>query len=432
MPYRAMNHDPRRRMRIGGRPCRLLLAALLALAAGAGLAGEIIQVGGKSQVRTIAEAAALAGNGDTVVIAPGDYYGDVAVWKQDQLTIRAGAGGRVRLIAAGSHVQGKGTWVIGGGRITVEDIDFRGARTPRRNGAAIVLESGHLVVRRCSFRDNENGLLATDGDGVLEIENSEFGENGDGSGSTHQLNVGSIRSLKVTGSYVHQARKGSLLRSRAAENHIFYNRLTDEVGGESSLELDFPNGGLAYLVGNIIEQSATTGNPAIISFGAEGYASPASALYLASNTIIDDRPTNGVMLRVQPGVQQVQAINNLVVGSAKLEGGEIKDWRDKVKDLARAVYSQDRSAPRPGPAIKGSFVNNINVDWTVLALPMRYDYRLLSGSDIEAKFVAPDDVNGVSLTPKFEYVHPAATRPLAAKPGVQGALQTMAAARRAN
>jgi hypothetical protein len=81
------------------------------------------------------------------------------------------------------------------------------------------------------------------------------------------------------------------LKSRARANHIFHNRLTDELGGLSSYELEFPNGGRAYVVGNIIERSATTDNSTIISFGAEGYASPFNSLYLASNTIIDDRPS---------------------------------------------------------------------------------------------------------------------------------------------
>ncbi len=178
-------------------PGRFLLATLLTLCAGTSLAAEIIQVGGASQVRTISQAAALARDGDTVVIAPGDYYGDVATWTQDSLTIRAGAGGRVRLFAAGSHAQGKGIWVVSGGKVIVEDIDFRGARVPDHNGAGIRFEKGHLVVRRCSFKDNENGILTTGGDGTLEIENSEFGDNGDGSGSTHNLYVGSIQTLKA-------------------------------------------------------------------------------------------------------------------------------------------------------------------------------------------------------------------------------------------
>jgi hypothetical protein len=425
-----MNASTRPQAGVNSQLGYLFLSTFMALCAVPALADDIIQVGGKSPVRTISEAAALAKDGDTVVIAPGDYFGDVAIWKQDRLTIRAGAGGRVRLIAAGSHAEGKGIWVVSGGRITVEDIDFSGARVPDHNGAGIRFEKGHLIVRRCTFKDNENGILTGGGDGTLEIENSEFGNNGDGSGSTHNLYVGSIQSLKVTGSYFHHAKNGHLLKSRARENHIYYNRLTDELGGQSSYELEFPNGGLAYVVGNIIEQSATTDNSTIISFGAEGYTSPFNGLYLASNTIVDDLPSNGIVLKVKPGAQQVQAVNNLIVGRGKLDGGHDVGWRDRVKDVAKAVYHQDKSLLWAEAGIKGSFVNNTNVDWTVFSLPMRYDYRLVPGSGLEGKFVQPVDVNGISLTPKFEYVHPAATRALTAKPVVQGALQTMATAKR--
>ena len=310
----------------------------------------------------------------------------------------------------------------------MEDIDFIGARVPDRNGAGIRFEKGHLVVKRCSFKDSENGILtAGDPSATLEIENSEFGNNGDGSGSTHNLYVGDIGMLKVTGSYFHHARQGHLLKSRARENLIFYNRLTDEVGGQASYELEFPNGGMAYVIGNIIEQSATTDNSTVISFGAEGYRSPLNALYLASNTIVDDRPQGGIMLRVADGERQVYAVNNLLVGQGKLDGGQVKGWRDRLRDLAKAAYYQDSKLLWTKTGIDGRFINNFNVDWRAFALPVRYDYRLRPESALDGKFVLPEEVKGISLVPKGEYVHPAKWRMLGVKPTVPGALQTVAA-----
>ena len=86
-------------------------------------------------------------------------------------------------------------------------------------------------------------------------------------------------------------------------------------------------------------------------------------------------------------------------------------------------------SPAPAPTVEGSFVNNIHVDWTALALPMRYDYRLTAESGLDGKFVLPPDVNGMSLVPKSEYLHPARTRPLTGKPTMPGALQTTGPAR---
>jgi hypothetical protein len=412
-----------------GRAFRLP-ALLLAFYAGAGAAADIIQVGPNSRARTIAEAAALAGDGDTVVIAPGDYYGDVATWTQDRLTIRAGAGGRVRVIAAGSQADGKAIWIVAGGKVTIEDIEFRGARAPGHDGAGLRLDKGNLLIRRCAFLDNENGLIAADGDAALAIENSEFGDNGDGSGATHTLQVGGIRSLKVSGSYFHHARGGSLLSSRARDNLLIGNRFTDELGGKSGEELAFPGGGQAWVIGNLIEQSATTTSPAVISFGGQGYAAPVNALYLASNTIVDDRPEGGIFLQAQPGERQVQAYNNLLVGAGALDGSQRQGWRERVSSIVRNLAGQGGKAAPAESAIGGSFVNNINVDWTALALPMRYDYRLTAQSGLDGKFVLPPDVDGVSLVPAVEYLHPARTRPLAGKPTLPGALQSTVAARR--
>ncbi len=141
----------------------------IALACGSGLPaarsappaglGRTLQVGDGRTIRALAEAARIAQDGDTVVIDAGVYRGDVAVWSQDRLTLRA-QGGRVRLQAAGAAAEGKALWVVRGGEIAIEDIDFEGARVPSGNGAGIRFERGRLTVRRCRFFDNEMGLLA--------------------------------------------------------------------------------------------------------------------------------------------------------------------------------------------------------------------------------------------------------------------------------
>ena len=184
----------------------------------------------------------------------------------------------------------------------------------------------------------------------LEIMNSEFSHNGAGDGQSHNLYAGQIASLSVTGSYFHHANVGHLLKSRAAINDIRYNRLTDEPGGRASYELEFPNGGIAYVVGNIIQQGAQTENPHLISYGAEGYTSPKNELYLINNTLVDDRQQGGVFIRVKPGDVTVKALNNLLVGRGTL----------------------DSAAP-------GDYRNNINVGWEAIEWAARQDYRLKHG-----------------------------------------------------
>ena len=62
-----------------------LCAAIASAAAGA----RIVRVGPGGDSPTIAGAARIAQDGDTVEIAAGTYAGDVAVWLQRKLTIRA-------------------------------------------------------------------------------------------------------------------------------------------------------------------------------------------------------------------------------------------------------------------------------------------------------------------------------------------------------
>ena len=76
------------------------------------------RVGPDRELTTPSAAAAVARDGDTVLIDPGTYSGDVATWTQDDLTLR-GDGGRAHLRADGKDAQGKAIWVIAGDRTTV-------------------------------------------------------------------------------------------------------------------------------------------------------------------------------------------------------------------------------------------------------------------------------------------------------------------------
>ena len=278
-----------------------------------------LRVGPQRAIKTISAAAKIAMAGTTVEVDAGVYLADVAVWQQDDVTVRA-VGGRVRLIAQGAAAEGKGIWVVRAKGMKVEGFDFEGAVVASRNGAGIRLERGSLLVRDCTFMRNEMGLLTNNDPGtVLEIQDSEFAYNQRHDGHNHNLYVGQIARLSVTGSYFHHARTGHLIKSRAALNHIVNNRLTDEEGGTASYELEFPNGGMAYVVGNLIAQSAQTENPQLISFGAEGYKWPRNEIHLENNTLVNPLPQGGVFLRVAPGADAIRAVNNRVVGTGKLE-----------------------------------------------------------------------------------------------------------------
>lgn len=366
------------------------LALMTALALDA-LAQEpaVVRVGPSGDVRTIAEAARVAGDGDTVEVQAGEYVGDVAVWEQRRLTIRS-VGGRARLLANGAAAEGKGIWVVRNGDLTVEGFDFVGARVEAGNGAGIRFERGRLTVRDTKFIDNQMGLLTGNDEGSeLVIERCEFSGPVDGLHWYHNLYVGRIAKVTVVGSWSHNARAGHLLKSRARESNVLYNRLTDE-GGTASYELEFPNGGAARVLGNLIEQTGRTRNSAIVSFGAEGYRWPRNELAMAYNTVVNRKAGGAAFVRAAPGPASTVILNNLWVGNG-------------VLDLPLATHE----------------AGNLLVTARAFRDSPAHDYRPASGGPIRpASVPAP-----ANLTPSQQYVHERQLGKVARHPLVPGAFQ---------
>jgi len=352
---------------------------------------SVIRVGPSEAVRSIAQAAQRAKDGDIVEIDAGDYQGDVAVWLQKKLTIRT-RGGVVRLFAAGQSAEGKAIWVLRNGDFSIDNIQFIGTHVSDNNGAGIRFENGNLHISHCLFWGNDTGLLTTGSAGTLTIEDSEFAYSGVGDGFSHNLYVGKIDTLKVTGSYFHHGNVGHLMKSRAHHNYLYYNRMTDETGGRASYELDLPNGGMAYVVGNIIEKSSTPQNSTLISFGAEGLVWPENQLYLASNTLVNDQAYDGTYVRTAPGTQRLVSANNLLVGPGKFHIGSVS-----------VESSNDRET-----------------DWSSFVQASRFDYRLSAeGQAFTYRAVALPD-----LVPHSEYDPAPKARALTQPPQYPGALQT--------
>ncbi|HEY0953920.1 MAG TPA: hypothetical protein VGE36_04130 [Roseateles sp.] len=370
----------------------LSVAGLLPLAAHA---GPVLKVGPRQAVKSLAAAARQARDGMLVEVDAGEYVADVAAWSQQDLTLRA-VGGRVRLVAAGAHAQGKAIFVTRGRRMRIEGFDFIGCTVPDKNGAGVRLEAGSLTLVDCGFRDNENGLLTSnDENAELDIVDCDFGTIALRRGQTHNLYVGAIKRLAVTGSYFHHGLLGHLLKSRAAVNHILYNRLSDEIGGRASYELEFPNGGVAVVMGNLIMQSSTTENPHVISFGAEGARWPRQALYLVNNTLVDQMSSGGIWLRVTPPQAEVMLANNLLVGTPKLAADG--HWTRRA---------------------------NFTADWDEFVRAAREDFRLKPGSGLRGKAQDMGEAEGLRLSPTREYRHPHGTTALAGPARSPGAFQT--------
>ena len=380
---------------------RLLIQGAALLAASRAQAKAPLRVGPGFEIKTLAEAAQRARDGDVLEVQAGDYPHDVATWSQNDLSLRA-VGGRVRLIADGASAQGKGIFVTQGERMRIEGFDFLGCRVPDENGAGIRMEKGSLFLKNCRFRDNENGVLTgNDGQARLEAEDCEFGPIVRHEGQNHNIYVGAIAYFRAQGCYSHHGQAGHLMKSRAAVNHIFYNRLTDELGGHASYELEFPNGGLAVVVGNVIQQSASTENPHIISYGVEGYRWPRDGLFLVNNTLIDQRQ-GGIWLRASllkdGSAPEVKLRNNLLLGNPYV--GDAVLWQQWAAEQGN--YVVDAKA----------FVNAVAMDFT-----------LKPNSSLRGKAVDPGRVDELSLRQARQFQAPLGTAELRGPARNPGAAQ---------
>lgn len=275
-------------------------------------------VGPGRDLPTPSAAAAVAGDGDTVLIDAGTYSGDVATWTQDDLTLR-GVGGRAHLRADGNDAQGKAIWVIAGDRTTVDRIELSGAAVPDANGAGIRQEGTDLTVTRSWFHDNQDGILTgADPESDIVIRRSRFFRNGGGDGYTHNLYVGAVRSLTVTGSWLWGADVGHELKSRAATTTIVGNYI-DDADATASYSVDLPNGGLALVAGNVVVQGPRSENSTLVSYGAEGLSNASHRLWVVHNTFVNRR-SSGTFVSLAAG-SRATLRNNLLVGPGDLTAG---------------------------------------------------------------------------------------------------------------
>lgn len=277
--------------------------------------GRVLNVGTGQTYAVPSAAAAAARDGDVIRIQAADYRGDVATWRSNNLTI-CGVGGRARLFADGNSAGGKGIWVIAGTNTTIDGIEFRNARVNDRNGAGIRAEhGGWLRVRNSGFFDNENGILTHNVAGTsLVIEGSEFARSVVVGGLGHNLYVGRIDRLTVTGSYFHEATVGHNLKSRAAESVVENSYFLDGPAGRSSYLTDFPNGGRVVLRGNLFHKGPLAENPSAIAYGAEGFTHATNTLELTHNTMATSR-SGGAFMSIRSGTQSVVLTANLFAGT---------------------------------------------------------------------------------------------------------------------
>ena len=178
-------------------------------------------------------------------------------------------------------------------------------------------------------------------------------------------------------SYIHRAHIGHNVKSRAPENHILYNRIMDETDGDGSYEIDLPNGGLSFVVGNLLQKGPLNDSqPAFIAYGEEGANNPIQELYVVNNTFVNDDTARGATAFSIGGTPTIRVVNNLFVGLNAPSGTGITSTTNLATNT-------------PGLVDRANF-----------------NYRLTSTSPAKNAGTAPGSAGAVSLVPTSQYLHP--------------------------
>lgn len=355
-----------------------------------------LTVGPDKTYKKVSEAVAAAKAGDTIEVDAGDYVDDISSIKVGDLTIR-GVGGRPHLKATVPPPNKKGIFVVEGGvgPVTLENLEFSGSKISEgdgNNGAGVRAQGTDLRVKGCYFHDNQNGILA--GDGLMTVEDSEFAYNGQ-AGYEHNIYVGAAPKFVFRGNYSHHARSGHAVKTRALENHIEYNRLMEEADGNGSALIDLPQGGLSFIVGNLIQKGPKAENKnRVILYKGEGQTNPDLHLYVAHNTFVNEGSPNVVFVDA-PVVTALVAVNNLFIGpGTPLKAGG--DPMPMVNDMGNLVIADLGG---------GGLVNRAGYDYHLVDAAMAIDMGV--ATDMMTKAVS-------------QYVHPVAIedRPVVGAPDV--------------
>ncbi len=389
--------------------CALII--LLSLTAGAH--ATTWYVGPTRTYKTPCAVSTLVANGDTVYIdyspstGPGvGYYDDSCGWTASNLSLIGvlnSNGKRPVLNAAGltdtpttGHIAHfKGIWDTIGNNITVENMEFENAAISNddgANGAGIRSDGVNLTIINSYFHNNQDGLLESNvAASNIVIKNSEFYQNGvsdpnldEGYGQTHNLYIGHCASLIFEDSYSHASNIGHILKSRAAVNYILYSKLTQENGNQSSIEIDLPNGGTSYVIGNELQKGPNEGNEHFVSYREEGFNSrnPGQDLYVVNNTFVNQLGSNATYVADEATTVGAFLENNIFYG-----GGTITD----------------QTTPPPTETTNYSVSNDpsmfVNIN------KYNYDLTASAGSPpIDSGTTPGLSTEGYSLTPQYQYI----------------------------
>jgi hypothetical protein len=264
----------------------IALGLLTAIALPNASCAAVLKVGANQTYKAPSAAAAVAKNGDTIEIDPGQYF-DCAVWRADDLVIEGVGPG---VVITDKTCMGKALFVIEGNNTTVRHLTLTRARVPDMNGAGIRLDHGNLTVEDVKFINNQSGILGGVSGTTVVIRNSDFEKNGIcAQACAHAVYVNEITLLHIENSRFYNTIQGHSIKSRALKTEIISCDISDGPDGTSSYLIDIPNGGALVVNDNTLQKGPKSENyGTAIAIGEEGVTHQTQEILITNNKFIND------------------------------------------------------------------------------------------------------------------------------------------------
>ena len=265
---------------------------LLSIALAFGLAvgparAHTLQVGPGQGYDSPSAALKEAADGDTVEIAPGEYFDCVRV-RAANLTIRGTGPGAV---LTDQVCDGKAIIVAQADNLTVRDLTLQRARVADGNGAGIRAEGRNISIEHVQFRNSQSGLMAGDNpDSTITVRDSTFRETGicEGDKCGNSISIGHVARLIIERTDITGNRGGHQIVSGADLTELRHDTLQDGPTGSASFQLMLPHGGTLVMEDCAVEKGphATNLRAAILL---DGHAT--APMTFRRNNYIDDTGT---------------------------------------------------------------------------------------------------------------------------------------------
>lgn len=314
-----------------------LAAALLLGSVPAGAA--VLKVGPDEALKGPWAASRVAKDGDTIEIAPGEYFSCGAFY-QNRLTITGPADPATPAVLTDTTCQGKAILVIAGADVTVKHLTLTRARVADGNGAGIRAEGKGITVSHVRFVNNQSGILsAPQPDSTISILDSVFERNGTlAERCVPTLDIGDAGRLVVQRSRFLAPRGCDVLRARGVgRTEVIDSRFEDGApGAVRHLVLAEAGGGLLVRGSTFLRGPGATA-PAVVMRDLAGRGGGAEI----RDSVLENASGRPLVLlhAVMPG-RAVVAGNTVARGDAELD--ESGYWMAWARSGVRAAIDTGR------------------------------------------------------------------------------------------